>query len=236
MLDSTSETDWKAVLALAEAERDRRAKRRFIDTLWLDEGPYRRELYPKHIEFFAAGLTNKERGFIAGNRVGKTLAGGTECSFHLTGQYPEWWPGKRFDEPTRCIAAGDTHDTTRDIIQAKLCGPWEDIGTGLIPGDAITGRDMKAGVSKAFSEVYVKHISGGTSTLSLRSYDQGRKVFQGVERHFCWADEEPPLDVWTEMLTRTMATGDFKGGVQIGTFTPLTGMSDVVLSFLGDAL
>jgi len=218
---------------LAEIQGRRRA-RRFIDTLWPDDGPYRRELYPKHLQFFEAGRFYKERGFIAGNRVGKTLAGGTELTYHLTGEYPDWWPGRRFDEPTRCIAAGDTYESTRDIIQNKLCGPWEDIGTGLIPGDAIIGRDLRAGVSKAMSEVYVRHVSGGTSTLSLRSYDQGRKLFQGVERHFCWCDEEPPLDIWTEMLTRTMAVGDFAGGLMIGTFTPLSGMSDVVLAFMED--
>ncbi|TIR67326.1 MAG: hypothetical protein E5X15_28920, partial [Mesorhizobium sp.] len=41
-------------------------------------------------------------------------------------------------------------------------------------------------------------------------------------------DEEPPLDIYSEGLTRTNATG----GITIVTFTPLLGMSDVVLRFL----
>jgi len=43
-----------------------------------------------------------------------------------------------------------------------------------------------------------------------------------------WFDEESPLDIYSEGLTRTNATG----GITIVTFTPLLGMSDVVLLFL----
>jgi phage terminase large subunit-like protein len=43
-----------------------------------------------------------------------------------------------------------------------------------------------------------------------------------------WLDEEPPLDVYVECLVRTMTTG----GLVMVTFTPLEGMSDVVMSFL----
>ena len=50
-----------------------------------------------------------ERGFIAGNRTGKTVAGGYEVSCHLTGQYPSWWPGRRF---ARLVAAFIAHART----------------------------------------------------------------------------------------------------------------------------
>ena len=46
-----------------------------------------------------------------------------------------------------------------------------------------------------------------------------------------WFDEEPPLDIYTEGLTRTNATG----GLVFLTFTPLKGMSDVVRMFLSDS-
>jgi hypothetical protein len=54
-----------------------------------DEGPFRRELYPKHTEFFAAGKDEMERCFMASNRVGKTRAGAFEAALHLTGKYPD---------------------------------------------------------------------------------------------------------------------------------------------------
>jgi hypothetical protein len=38
-----------------EAELDRRTSENRIDSYYPDEGPLRRELYPKHLEFFRAG-------------------------------------------------------------------------------------------------------------------------------------------------------------------------------------
>jgi phage terminase large subunit-like protein len=45
-----------------------------------------------------------------------------------------------------------------------------------------------------------------------------------------WLDEEPPSDVYDECLLRLMTTE----GMMIGTFTPLSGLSEVVLRFLPD--
>jgi hypothetical protein len=78
--------------------------------------------YPKHVQFFAGGLNYQERCFMAGNRVGKTVAGAYETSLHLTGLYPAWWPGVRFDRPGDWWVASDTAETTRDIVQMELCG------------------------------------------------------------------------------------------------------------------
>jgi phage terminase large subunit-like protein len=43
-----------------------------------------------------------------------------------------------------------------------------------------------------------------------------------------WLDEEPDLDVYSECLLRTMTTG----GLVMCTFTPMLGLSEVVMSFL----
>jgi phage terminase large subunit-like protein len=74
----------------------------------------------------------------------------------------------------------------------------------------------------------VKHESGGISVVQFKSYDQGREAFQGTEQDIIWLDEEPPMDVYTECLLRTM-TND---GLVMLTFTPLRGMSEVVLAFM----
>jgi len=55
-----------------------------------------------------------------------------------------------------------------------------------------------------------------------------RGAFEGTEQDVVWLDEEPPLDVYVECLVRTMTTG----GLVLVTFTPLEGMSEVVMSFL----
>lgn len=217
-------------IEVTQALIDKRSKRK-IDTYYPDKGPLRRELYPKHMEFFAAGAVHRERAAMAGNRVGKTEGlGAYECTLHLTGLYPDWWPGRRFDYPGNWIAAGDTRTTTRDIQQAKLCGPIEALGTGMIPADSIVGEPTRQqGVTGAFDIVQVRHsITGGISKLQFRSYDQGRKAFQGTERDGVWLDEEPPRDVYDECLIRTMTTG----GMILATFTPLSGLSEVAMSFL----
>jgi hypothetical protein len=83
-----------------EAELVRRASENRIDSYYPDDGPLRRELYPKHLEFFRAGIEHRERCFLAANRVGKTEGvGGYEMVCHLTGEYPEWWDGRTFDHP-----------------------------------------------------------------------------------------------------------------------------------------
>jgi phage terminase large subunit-like protein len=199
-----------------------------LRTMFPDEGPYRRELYPRHMEFLAAGATFRERLFMAGNRTGKTEAGAYELACHLTGQYPSWWQGKRFDQPINAWACGTTNGTTRDIVQEKLLGPEGAHGTGMIPARALVKVSNKQGLPNAVDTVLVKHALGGRSRVSFKSYESGRKAFEGTAQHVIWLDEESPLDIYIECLYRTATTG----GVLYTTFTPLAGMSDVVKSFL----
>lgn len=211
--------------------RKREGQRKFY-RMFPDEGPFRRELYPKQLELFKAGALHKERLFMAGNRVGKTEGGGFEVAGHLTGQYPKWWEGHTFDHSILAMAAGDTGQTTRDIIQKKMLGgKWgtPEWGTGIIPGECLDVKPMlKQGVSDAYEEVKVKHVSGDYSTFRLRSYDQGRRIFQGAELDLFWPDEEIPKDVYDEGLMRTMTTQ----GIVIMTFTPLNGLTELVMSFM----
>lgn len=210
-------------------ELDRRAAGRKLGTYFPDTGPLRRELYPKHLEFFRLGAERRERLFLAANRVGKTEgAGGYEVACHLTGYYPSWWKGRRFDRANSWWAAGDTRQTVRDILQRKLLGKPGQHGTGLIPKDSLVRVANAPGIPDAVETVWVKHASGGLSVLGFKSYDQRRESFQGTEQDGIWLDEEPPADVYTECLLRTM-TND---GLVMLTFTPLRGMSEVVLSFL----
>lgn len=51
--------------------------------------------YPKQMDFYAAGKHWRERLLMAGNQCGKTYAGSFEMAVHLTGRYPDWWPGHR---------------------------------------------------------------------------------------------------------------------------------------------
>lgn len=222
----------KLELANLLEEKANRKKYNAINDLFPDTGPLRRELYTKHLAFFDAGVEHRERLFMAGNRVGKTIAGGYEATCHLTGCYPHWWKGRRFDRPAKALAAGDTRATTRDIIQDKMLGIFEDMGTGLIPKSRIVGSPSRVqGISKAVEEVKIQSAFGGISTLMLRSYDQGRKIFQGFEADVIWLDEEVPQDIYAEALVRTMTTG----GMLMMTFTPLQGLTPLVVDFMETA-
>lgn len=227
----------KFELAHLLEEKERRAQTRKLFSYYPDEGPLRRELYVKHNQFFEAGLTHIERLMMAANRVGKTEGvGGFETTLHLTGLYPHWWKGRVFDRPIDAWGAGDTSETVRDIIQMKLLGNVGkgEIGTGLIPKEYIADYSLKRGVSDSVDTIFVKHVKGGVSQISLKSYDQKRKSFQGTKKDLIWLDEEPPLDIYTECLLRTTDTtgGDDANGMMLLTFTPLSGMSETVLQFL----
>ncbi len=221
-------------------ELERRKSRNKIDEYYPDEGPLRRELYPKHMEFFEAGATYRERCAMCANRIGKTEGmGGYETALHLTGEYPHWWKGRRFDRPVTFWAAGKTNETTRDIVQAKLFGKVMQgarktlSGTGLVRGALIGGLAWKQGVPDLLDTVMIKHVpSGGWSELGIKSYQQGRGSFEGTEKDGIWLDEEPPLDIYGECLIRTATTG----GLIYTTFTPLEGVSETVLQFLPEGL
>lgn len=192
------------------------------------------EPYAKQLEFYEAGAHHRERLLMAANQVGKTFCGSREVAMHLTGRYPDWWPGHRFDRPIEAWAGSDTGETTRDTVQTNLIGPPADRarwGTGAIPGGAIQDTKMRQGVADAIDTVVIRHVSGGNSLLGFKSYDQKRQKWQGTKKDLIWLDEEPPMDIYTEALTRTNAVED--GSVML-TFTPLLGMSEVVHRFLDD--
>mgnify|MGYP001588529111 CR=1 FL=1 len=171
---------------------------------------------------------------MAANRVGKTEGGGGyEMVCHLTGRYPAWWDGARFTEGVRAWAAGDTRQTTKDIIQQKLLGDWGRFGTGLIPGDDIIKTTPLQGVPEAVGTVWVQHWDAngkkdGVSRLGFKSYDQGREAFQGTEQEVIWLDEESDEGIRNECTLRLMTTN----GLLIETFTPLKGLTKVVMQYL----
>lgn len=214
-------------LRLLELQHDL-TKYSAIDHYFPATGPYRRELYAKQMEFFESGAHFRERAFIAGNRVGKTQAGAYELTLHLTGNYPEWWTGRRFSHPVVAWASGDSSKTTRDIIQLSLYGPMHDWGSGMLPRDKIIRVTAKTGIADCLETIYVRHVSGGISEVGLKSYDQQREAFQGTSRDVIWLDEEPPADIYVEALLRTMVVN----GMILVTATPLQGMTEIMRSFV----
>nr|BDD47857.1 DNA packaging protein [Burkholderiaceae bacterium] len=186
--------------------------------------------YPVQRKFHNS--TSRERLFMAGNQIGKTFCSANEIAYHLTGLYPAWWIGRKFDAPTVGWAAGVTGESTRDTLQRLLLGRTGQLGTGAIPAKLIESVSSGRGVADSVDTVMIRHKGGGLSQLSFKSYQTGREKWQGETLHFVAFDEEPPMDIYTEGLTRTNATQ----GITWITFTPLLGMSSVVKRFLIDKI
>lgn len=203
------------------------------------------EPYEKQRQFFALGAEHDVRCLSGGNRTGKTAAVfGGEIGYHLTGLYPDWWVGRRFDKPV--VAWCGSTDWTTNIYgcQMRLVGdvPSGNIGravfdkeagryvpTGL-PAASIIKMTAQGSVAHALSNVTVRHVSGGVSQCRFIAYSKGREKLQGGKADIVGMDEEPPMDVATELMARTMDSR----GITLLAFTPLKGMSDVVRRFVGD--
>ncbi len=187
--------------------------------------------YAKQQLFHETGAKYRERLFSAGNQLGKTYSGAAELAYHLTGRYPPGWKGRTWARPTSWLAGSESGELTRDGMQRLLVGPpsieelW---GTGLIPRETLAAKPKRrAGIKDAIDAVVVNHTQGGQSVVQFKSFDQGRAKWQASTVDGVWLDEEPPYDVYEEAVTRTNATN----GMVYITFTPLKGMSQVVMRF-----
>jgi phage terminase large subunit-like protein len=191
--------------------------------------------YAKQSTFHNMGVEKTERLFQAGNQLGKTLAGSMEMAYHLTGKYPEWWKGRRWDRPIKAWASANTGQQVRDGVQKYLMGEAgvvEAQGTGAIPRDDIKDTSTARGVADLYDTVQVQHytaagVKDGISILRFKTYDQGRPKWQSETLDCVWFDEEPPEDIYSEGVTRTVA----RAGMTYLTFTPLLGQSNVVKMF-----
>lgn len=195
------------------------------------------EPYPKQFDFHSAGRAYRERLLMKGNQVGGTMCGAAELAYHMTGRYPDWWPGIVYDHPVKAWVASESTTKTREIMQTHLLGTeilnvgHPAMGQGMIPRDAIVGVTKKqAGVRNVADQVFVNHSSGGTSVITLKEYEQGWEKFTGDKIHLFWPDEEPKEEkTYFEGVTRTQS---YEDGRTMMTFTPLRGRTPIVEAFM----
>lgn len=186
--------------------------------------------YTKQEEFIAATRQYTEVALRAGNQQGKSETAAYFVAVAATGLYPDGWQGRRWDKPVRIWACGESTTAVRDVNQRKLCGPPGDeslLGTGFIPRSCIVKTIVGHGAGGALDKVLVKHVSGGISEITFKTYEMERSKFQGESLDLVWMDEESPEDIYMEGLARTVATA----GLVISTFTPLNGMLRVLPRF-----
>jgi phage terminase large subunit-like protein len=187
----------------------------------------------------ACNASKEHRQILAmtANQIGKSTIGAYITAVHATGKYPEWWEGRRYQKPLYMWAAGVSNDTTRDICQTELFGLAEDEeawGTGMVPLEYIGQKTRKRGATgNTMDSVMVKWhnekgVFQGWSRIGFKSYEMGEEKFFGRPVDFIWLDEQPPSNIYTQCITRTVAT---KGDVLM-TFTPEQGITPVVHQFM----
>lgn len=180
--------------------------------------------YLPHRTFHRLGKTAHERAFFAGNRTGKTHSASKEIRMHATGEYIEWWDGYRYNHPVNVWICGVSSEINRELERRYFEGEGED--PPWIPSEYIMYENKSQHLYK------IKHASGGASILQFKTYEQGRAKFQAAKVHIIHFDEEPPMDIYMEGLTRTVSTSPNHHGMVILTATPLMGMTNMMLHYL----
>lgn len=194
-----------------------------------------RKAYGWQREFAAATARYHESQLCAANQVGKTQTGCTIDAFHLTGEYPDDYPGHRFQVAPLCWALGYSMEKTRDLLQTKLFGQF--VGGkfqgGLVPANRIISHESAGGTVNAMRTVRVQHISGAISTMQFWSYSQGQHAIMGDVVDWFHVDEEPKdQTIRPQLLTRTTNGDNGRGGRGIYTFTPENGRTELVVQFM----
>ncbi|ENN9981081.1 terminase family protein [Vibrio vulnificus] len=191
--------------------------------------------YPFQSDFYRASKYYKRRFLCAANRVGKSYSEAYEMAMHLTGLYPDWWEGHKFDYPILAWAVGITGDSTRKVLQKELFGTpmakdTDSLGTGAIPRHLIDFEHLER-EGHVVKIAKIKHVSGEYSTLEFRSTQQGEHTLMGATVDYIWLDEEDPYrssQIYSQCVTRTGTTG----GQVVITATPENGLTSLVDLFM----
>lgn len=195
--------------------------------------------YKFQLNMFEAGKKYRSRFACLANRIGKTFSASAEVSYHLTGNYPDWWTGIKYDRPIKLWAVGITTKSTKEVLQNEILGTdngkqLKEIGTGSIPREYID-FDTLVRDGDTVKTVKIKHYTNGVydglSTLDFRSTQQGTQVFMGQTIDFILIDEEDKhksMEIFSQCLTRTSTVED--GRVLI-TATPENGYTNLIKKF-----
>lgn len=197
-------------------------------------GDLRKELYKKHVAFMQGTVDYSECMFKAANRVGKSDLTTYMVACFATGIYRDDIKMRKLKNKSGLLiwVCGRTANSTKEILQEKLMGRFDDIGTGFIPKSHIMNFTRKRGVPQAYDSITVKHRDQPPTTIVFKSFDQGLGAFEGKEVDCILCDETNKLEIYTEMLIRTMTTN----GIILSSFTNIDGLTPLVLQFAPDGV
>ena len=177
---------------------------------------------------------------MAANRTGKTMSAGYHTAVDLTGDYPDWWTGFRFQHAIYALAMGVDNEQLKTVVQTELFGQVDgrQFTGGWIHPDEILRVEWSPQVVGLARRVTVKS-KFGRATITLRAYSASKTgtaslSFAGSSIDLIWIDECPPDDLVGQLVTRTMTGNLGKGGRIRYTMTPELGATALVTNFLED--
>jgi len=193
------------------------------------------QFYEPQLRFFAEGVRRHQRLIRGGNQVGKSWACAYEVALHMTGAYPKWWTGKRFNKPTRGWIVGPERTLVRDGPQRQLTSKGGEFGTGTIPLACFAGKPvMIPGGGQMIDTMSVTHendgVRDGVSTATFKSFEQGSEKMQSESIDWIWVDERCSEEIYSELIARTTATD----GIIFLSYTPLKGGGELTYRFLNE--
>lgn len=146
------------------------------------------------------------RALFGGNRSGKTTSGGMEFLFHVTGQYPDWYPKEqRYNGAVKGrIGAQDFQKGVGEVISPFL-EEWLD--------PSLIKRKVKNPMGIA-----IKYELKNGSVFDILTYEQTTEQFEGWKGHIAWFDEPPPREKYIATIRGLV---DYRGRSWL-TLTPLT--------------
>lgn len=192
-------------------------------------------LYDWQSEFIAATAKYPQSCLIAANRIGKTYLGTYMDAIHALGEYPDDWPGHRFDHAPLIWCLGYSGEKTRDLLQTSLVGRkiGDTFEGGIIPASRVIGYESMTGTPNAVRTLFIKHKSGDTASIQFWSYSQGQHALMGDAVDWFHIDEEPrDASIFPQVLVRTASGDHGNGGRGILTFTPENGRTELVIQFM----
>jgi phage terminase large subunit-like protein len=193
------------------------------------------QFYEPQLRFFIEGGRRHQRLIRGGNQVGKSFACAFEFALHMTGQYPQWWRGRRFNKPIRAWVVGPERTLVRDGPQKQLTARQGEFGTGTIPLATFAGRPvMVPGGTGSIDTMSVTHevdgVRDGISTATFKSFEQGAEKMQSESVDVIWVDERCSEEIYSELIARTTATD----GLVFLSYTPLKGGGQLTYRFLNE--
>jgi len=200
----------------------------------LNDQHYLNETYeptPKALQFYASGLTARQRLLLGAVRSRKTSLALKEVSCHVHGHYPKWWNGYRYDRPTRWLVGTVKAEKTRDVLQKYLLEGDAQFGLNPFIHPSLIVDRYSGSLKNSVNKLFVQHASGGISEIKFSSFSEGASGLQSETFDGVHLDEAPDFDVYQEILFRTTAFGDYKTFV-ILTMWPERGRDELVSFFM----